>query len=326
MSHLTLEQRYTIEVLRNENYSQTEIAERLGRNKSVICKELMRNSDQRNGVYKAELAQKKTQRRHQEKNKIIYFTDDVKNLVDECLSEDYSPEQIVGLARKQGRNCVSHECIYQYIWKDKKAKGMLYKNLRHQGKTYRKRGAAKDKRGQITGRIPMADRPKIVDEKQRIGDLEIDLIVGAEQSGYLLTINDRATSMSLITKLETKEALEVQIAIVKTLAKWKPLLQTITSDNGKEFAYHCQVVKELEIDYYFARPYHSWERGANENMNGLIRQYFPKKMNFKSITNEQVEIVQNKLNNRPRKKFGYQTPNEVFLHKLNQLPKVAFMC
>jgi transposase, IS30 family len=326
MSHLTLEQRYTIEVLHQENYSQTEISKRLGRNKSVICNELKRNSDLRNGVYKAELAQKKTDNRHRKKNKIIYFTDEVKKLVDAGLLEDYSPEQIVGLARKRGLNCVSHECIYQYIWKDKKAHGELYKKLRTQGKNYRKRGAAKDKRGQIIGRVPMSERPKIVDEKQRIGDLEIDLIVGAEQSGYLLTINDRATSISLITKLETKDAKEVQEAILKKLRSWKPFLQTITSDNGKEFAYHYQIVKELDVGYYFARPYHSWERGANENMNGLIRQYFPKKMNFKNITNEQVELVQNKLNNRPRKKFGYQTPNEVFLQKLNQLPKVAFMC
>jgi transposase, IS30 family len=325
MSHLTLEQRYTIEVLRKENYSQTEIAKRLNRDKSVIFNELKRNSDQCNGVYKAELAHKKTLKRHREKNKIIYFTDEVKQYVDACILDDYSPEQIVGVARKQGLNCVSHERIYQYIWKDKKASGMLYKHLRTQGKTYRKRGAAKDKRGQIIGRVPMAERPEIVDKKERIGDLELDLIVGVEQSGYLLTINDRATSMSLISKLETKEAKEVQEAIVKMLLPWKSFLQTITSDNGKEFAYHHQVTKELDVDYYFARPYHSWERGANENMNGLIRQYFTKKMNFKNITNEDVEFVQNKLNNRPRKKFGYETPNEVFLQKLNQLPKVAFM-
>ncbi len=277
MSHLTLEQRYTIEVLRKENYSQTEIAKRLNRNKSVIFNELKRNSDQRNGVYKAELAHKKTLKRHREKNKIIYFTDEVKQYVDTWIAEDYSPEQIVGVARKQGLNCVSHERIYQYVWEDKKASGVLYKHLRTKGKTYRKRGATKDKRGQITGRIPMSERPKIVDEKQRLGDLELDLIVGTEQSGYLLTINDRATSLSLVAKLETKEAKEVQEAIVKLLNPWKPFLQTITSDNGKEFAYHQQVTKELDVDYYFARPYHSWERGANENMNGLIRQYFPKK-------------------------------------------------
>jgi IS30 family transposase len=325
MSHLTLEQRYTIEVLRKENYSQTEIAKRLNRDKSVVSNELKRNSNQNSGVYNAALAQKKTLKRHREKNKIIYFTDEVKQYVDTCISEDYSPEQIVGVARKHGLNCVSHERIYQYLWEDKKASGVLYKHLRTKGKTYRKRGAAKDKRGQITGRVPMSERPEIVNEKQRLGDLELDLIVGAGQSGYLLTINDRATSMSLIAKLETKEAKEVQEAIVKMLSPWRPFLQTITSDNGKEFAYHHQVTKELDVDYYFARPYHSWERGANENMNGLIRQYFTKKMNFKNITNEDVEFVQNKLNNRPRKKFGYETPNEVFLQKLNQLPKVAFM-
>lgn len=323
MSHLTQEQRYTIEILHNENYSQTEIANRIGKDKSVICRELKRNCDKRNGKYRASLAHRRCEKRHSDKNKIIYFTKEVKDYVDCWIKEDYSPEQIVGTARKVGVNCVSHERIYQYIWKDKKEGGDLCTHLRTQGKTYRKRGASKDKRGQIVGRIGIEERPEIVDKKQRIGDVEIDLIVSS--NGNLLTMNDRATGISKIRKVNTKEAKEVQEAINEALQEWKPFLKTITSDNGKEFAQHQVVAKELDVNYYFARPYHSWERGANENMNGLIRQYFPKRMSFENITDQQVQYVEDKLNNRPRKKHGFQSPNEVFLQTLNNNGQVAFI-
>lgn len=323
MSHLTQEQRYTIEILHNENYSQTEIAKRIGKDKSVISRELERNCDKRNGKYRALLAHRRCKKRHSDKNKIIYFTKEIKDYVDYWIKEDYSPEQIVGTARKTGINCVSHERIYQYIWKDKKKGGDLYTHLRTEGKTYRKRGASKDKRGQIVGRIGIEERPDIVDEKKRIGDIEIDLIVSS--NGNLLTMNDRATGMSKIRKVNTKEAKEVQEAINEALQEWKSFLKTITSDNGKEFAQHQVVANELEVNYYFARPYHSWERGANENMNGLIRQYFPKGMRFENVTDEQVKYVEDKLNNRPRKKYGFQSPKEVFLQTLNNNGQVAFM-
>jgi IS30 family transposase len=245
MSHLTQEQRYIIETLLKEKYSQTAIASRIGRDKSVVCREVKRNKDKRNGLYRASLAQIKCEKRHCyassqklvfEKNKIIYFTDEVKTYVDTWIKEDYSPEQVVGVARKEGINCVSHERIYQYLWKDKKQGGQLFKHLRTQGKTYRKRGAAKDKRGQIIGRIDIDQRPAIVDKKERLGDLEIDLITSS--NGNLLTINDRCTNVCKIVKVNTKEALEVQMAINETLKSWKPFIKTITSDNGKEFANH----------------------------------------------------------------------------------------
>ncbi len=162
MSHLTQEQRYTIEILHNENYSQTEIANRIGKDKSVISRELKRNCDKRNGKYRASLAHRRCKKRHSDKNKIIYFTKEVKDYVDYWIKEDYSPEQIVGTARKVDVNCVSHERIYQYLWKDKKEGGDLCTHLRTQGKTYRKRGASKDKRGQIVGRVGIEERPEIV--------------------------------------------------------------------------------------------------------------------------------------------------------------------
>lgn len=325
MSHLTQEQRYKIDVLRQEKYSQTAIAKLINKDKSVVCRELQRNSDKRSGVYKSELAIRKCEQRHLLKQKKIYFTETVKSYVNNYLNEDYSPEQIAGVAKKENIMCVSHERIYQYIWQDKRQGGKLYEGLRTQGKRYRKRGSAKDKRGMILGRIGIENRPLEVEKKERFGDLEIDLVIGKDHKGALLTINDRATGMVKIAKVESKESAGIEKACIETLKDWQPFLYTITSDNGKEFANHKNIATELNINYYFANPYHSWERGANENLNGLIRQYFPKKSEFANITNEEIKNVEIKLNNRPRKRFGYQTPNDVYLQKNQLLDKVAFI-
>jgi transposase, IS30 family len=323
MAHLTLTQRYEIDCLLRQNFSQTQIAEAIGKHKSVICREIRRNADQRNKTYKADLAQKKAEQRQEEKPKKIYFTAPVKAFVEDWLRQDYSPEQIVGTAARKGVACVSVERIYQFIWQDKKAGGAWYKHLRGGGKKYRKRGQSKDKRGQIVGRVGIEERPLIVEEKMRLGDLEMDLVIGKE--GALLTINDRASGMLKMAKIESKEAALVEAKACELLAEWKPFLQTITSDNGKEFALHQSLAQKLDIAYYFAHPYQSWERGANENLNGLIRQYFPKKSDFGELTEAEVKGVENILNQRPRKRFGYQSPNEVFSQALKNKGKVAFV-
>jgi len=324
MCHLTEEQRYTIQVLREQNYSQKFISDQIGKNKSVICRELQRNSDQRNGCYKAELAIKKCAERHKLKKKKIHFTDEVKLYVESKLKEDLSPEQIAGIAKLESVCCVSHETIYQHIWHDKKQKGTLHTHLRNKGKKYRKRGVAKDKRGRIVGRIGIEERPKIVEEKNRFGDLEMDLVIGKDHKKAILTINDRATGMLKMDVIQNKEAENVVEKALELLNEWKPNLYTITSDNGKEFAKHTLIAEKLKISYFFANPYHSWERGANENLNGLIRQYFPKKYDFNLITKNDIKYVENKLNNRPRKRFGFLTPNQVYLQKLKNIGQVAF--
>jgi IS30 family transposase len=312
MKHLTLEQRYEIALLKREKYSVAAIVVTTGISKSVIYREIKRNSDKRSGVYKADLAQRKTNERHADKPKHMRFTPAVRLLVTENLKKDFSPEQIVGLAKKDSVYCVSIERIYQFIWTDKKKGGELYLHLRTQGKRYRKRGSTKDKRGQIVGRIDIDFRPAIVDEKIRVGDLEIDLVIGEGHKKALLTINDRVTGILKMKKIDSKEALGVEIAVLELLKDWKSIIHTITSDNGKEFANHQSIAEKLDIDYFFAHPYCSWERGANENLNGLVRQYFPKKTSFEFITDDEVILVVNKLNNRPRKRFGFKTPNEIF--------------
>jgi len=210
MSQITEEQRYKIEVLIQEGYSQTQISKAIGKHKSVICRELKRNCDKRNGKYRATLAHRRCNERHSNKNKKIYFTLKIKEYVEALLNEEYSPEQIVGISKRTGSDCVSAERIYQHIWKNKKQGGELYLKLRTTGKPYRKRGTSKDKRGQIVNRVSIKERPEVVDKKERIGDLEADLIVGAGQSGYLITINDRATGVVKIVKSDTKEASVIQ--------------------------------------------------------------------------------------------------------------------
>jgi len=324
MKHLTKEQRYTICVMKKQAYLQKDIALAIGKDKSVISRELKRNCDMRSKKYDDDLAQRKYQQRQTNKPKHIRFTADVKQRVDELLNKDYSPEQIVGRAKIEKKPCVSPERIYQYVWKDKKDGGSLCKHLRRKGRKYRKRGNAKDNRGIIKNRVDIDQRPAIVNEKQRLGDLEIDTVTGQNHKGALLTINDRVSSMAWLAKLDGKNADELAQKTIEVLNHYKNLLNTITSDNGKEFAEHKTISKDLTVDFFFAKPYHSWERGANENMNGLIRQYFPKGSSFENVSDEDVQRVKDILNNRPRKKLNFLTPIEFFLlHLPNE--KVAFV-
>lgn len=327
MSHLTEEQRYKIQVLLEQKSTIKTIAEYLGKNKSVISREIKRNRDQRSKRYDAELAQRKYKKRLHEKPKHIRLTSSMKRMIDNLLLQDYSPEQIKGRMNILGKDMVSHERIYQYIWQNKKQGGELYKHLRRNGRKYRKRGWAKDSRGIIKNRVSIENRPVEVDEKKRFGDIEIDTIVGRNHKGALFTANDRCTMITWIAKLSEKDSISLYKAAVKKLMPFKTLLHTITSDNGKEFANHQAIAEDLNVDFYFAHPYHSWERGANENMNGLIRQYIPKGSSLEDIDDEYIEMIQEKLNNRPRKKLGFLTPYEYFFitfAKNNCLTKVAF--
>jgi IS30 family transposase len=324
MKHITESQRYTISVLLADGKNKTDIAKAIGKHKSSIGRELERNCDGRNQKYKDDLAQRKYRQRQAEKPKKQYFTDEIKQYVIDGLAQYLSPEQIKGRAKLEGISCVSQERIYQHVWQDKKTGGSLHENLRHRGRRYRKRGNLKDRRGIIKNRVDISERPKIVDAKERFGDLEIDTVIGKNHQGALLTINDRVSGLVWIRLLEGKEAEPLTKSAIEALMPIKNRLHTITADNGKEFAKHETIAKALDLNVYFARPYHSWERGANENTNGLIRQYFPKGSSFENLTHEQVMYVQNELNNRPRKKLGFLSPNEYFLANF-ETNQVAFM-
>lgn len=324
MSHITYEQRYTISIMLKQGHTVSQISDVVSKDKTVIYREIRRNKDVRSGEYRYELANKKYQERQRQKRKHKRFTDEVQSDIEILIKEDLSPEQIVGFCKKEGIPCVSHERIYQHIWRDKKNKGELYTHLRRRGKIYRKRGSGKDSRGIIKNRTSIEQRPKIVEYRIRFGDIESDLIIGKNHKEAIVTLNDRASGMLKMKKVKSKESLVVAKAISELLADWKPYLHTITSDNGKEFALHEIIAEELNIDYFFAHPYHSWERGSNENLNGLIRQYIPKNTDFSQLTDQYIKDVETKLNNRPRKRYQFENPIFV-MEKLLFNSKIAFI-
>lgn len=308
MTHITKEQRYTISIMLKQNYKQIEIALAIGKDKSVISREIKRNKDKRTGEYRYDLARRKNEERQKGKRKWIKFTKSVQKEIESLIRQDYSPEQIEGYLKKQNKPYVSTERIYQHIWLDKELKGDLHSHLRRQGRRYRKRGNLKDNRGIIKDRVSIDLRPEIVEKRERFGDLEVDLIIGKNHKQAILTINDRASGMLKMKKIKSKEAQVVSDSIIELLEEWQPYIKTITADNGKEFAGHKEVAQELNIDYYFAHPYHSWERGSNENLNGLIRQYFKKGSDFSRLTPADIKRVETKLNNRPRKRYNFESP------------------
>ena len=310
--HLTYEQRCQLHALNKQGLTQAAIGEKIGCGQSVVSREIKRNSGLRG--YRFKQAQtKSTTRRKEASERERKMTPDVVLLIEEKLtSEQWSPEQISGWLRLKGKTSVSHECIYQHIYADKRQGGTLYKHLRRSGKKYNKRKGKTAGRGLIPNRIDISERPAIVEERSRIGDWEADTIVGAQHKGAILSLVDRKSQYTLLKKLDAATALKTSEAIIVKMCAFKQRVLTITSDNGKEFADHQRVSIELDAAFFFAQPYHSWERGLNENTNGLVRQYFPKKTDFATVTNEQVERVQVLLNTRPRKTLGFLSPLEVF--------------
>ena len=307
MQHLTTLQRYKISVMLEENFTQKAIAKKIDVSESTVSREIKRN---RNGCgkYDPEVADATYHERMKVKNKHRRLDESMKILIRNKLSMDWSPEQIHGSCKRNGIDCVSHETIYKYIWEDKEVGGDLHTHLRRQGRRYRKRGSQYAYRGLIPNRVDIDERPRVVDEKERFGDLEGDLIIGKNHKGAVLTLNDRVSSLSWSAKLSGKNADEVAGAIIELLLPFKGYLHTLTFDNGREFAHHGKVSDALGINVYFAKPYHSWERGANENLNGLYRQYIPKKTDLSSLDPDDIVHARTLLNNRPRKKLGFLSP------------------
>lgn len=309
---LTLKERYHISTLLKRGWRQKEIAESIGVHPSTICRELQRNSDPISKEYRYEFASTATKRRHKEKLKYTVITQSTERYIRAKLKEDWSPEQIAGRMRMDTGIVVCHETIYRYIYVNKSNGGRLYKYLRHKNKKYHNRINNYQRRGTIIGRVSIDRRPKIVEKKNRIGDFEIDTVIGRHHVGALVTVVDRKSKFTLIKNVASKQADLVTQALIEMLTPIKAITKTITSENGKEFAYHKQISDALDTDFYFANPYHSWERGLNEHTNGLIRQYLPKKTDFTQISKEKIITIQEKLNHRPRKVLNYKTPYEIF--------------
>jgi IS30 family transposase len=310
-TQLTREQRYQIYVLKKAGHSQTRIADLLDVHKSTISRELRRNCGQRG--YRPRQAHLLAQQRHREKPR-AWIPPETWQRIETRLRLDWSPEQISDWLQRTGRATVSHERIYQYVLTDKKAGGTLYQHLRCQ-KQRKKRYGSRERRGQLSDRISIDARPAIVAQRARLGDWELDTIIGKGHKQALVSLTERKARLTLIAKVERKTADQVATTIVRLLRPHAEKVHTLTADNGKEFAQHKTMAASLDADFYFAHPYASWERGTNENMNGLIRQYFPKHRDFRTVTDEEIQRAMDRLNNRPRKCLGYQTPNEVFFDK-----------
>ena len=312
MSHytqLTREERYQISALKTAGHNQIDIAKVIGRHKSTISRELARNSGLRG--YRPKQANGFAESRRPAKS-IPRISSESWSRIELLLREDWSPEQVSRWLRNEEGIFVSPEWIYQYILQDKQSGGDLHSHLRCQ-KQRKKRYGSPDRRGQIKGRISIDERPDVVSQRSRIGDWEADTVIGKQGGAVLVTLVERKTRWSTIGKAPNRTAQEVKKVILECLRPLASQVQTLTYDNGKEFAQHQAISKELHCNGYFAHPYHSWERGLNENTNGLIRQFFPKGKDLSEVTDSSVQAVMNKLNNRPRKCLGFKTPNQVFL-------------
>ena len=308
--HLSLAERYYIETELKMEASINQIAKAIGRSQSTICREVCRNTGQRG--YRHKQASRFARERHANKPKAIKLTEEIKYLIAACLKREWSPEQISGRFHDEGLLSLHHETVYQLVLADKAKGGKLYKHLRHQEKTYRKRYGSAHNRSGIPNRVDIDERPSEANNRERIGDFEADTIIGKNHKGAIVTLDDRKSKLRLAAPLAGKKAKYVKEAIVSLLSPVKEFVKTITFDNGKEFTLHECIASELDCATYFAKPYHSWERGQNENANGLLRQYFPKAMELIGITIKQVFEAIDKLNNRPRKCLNFKTPYEVF--------------
>lgn len=313
---LTQEQRYQIYAFKKAGWSQVAIAQEVAVHKSTISRELRRNGGQRG--YRPKQAQARATARQQQRAARPRITPATWELVAAKLQEQWSPEQIAGRLRRTRSplsGCVSHERIYQYIYADKRAGGVLHTHLRSQKQRRKRYGSGRSRRGQIAGRVSISERPALVERRARLGDWEGDTIVGQGHQQAIVSLTERFSRFTLLHKVARATAPAVSAAIREQLGPLAEWVHTLTSDNGQEFAAHQEIAVALQADYYFAHPYASWERGLNENTNGLVRQYCPKKSDFSHLDQDAMQAIAHRLNHRPRKTLDYRTPFEVFFQQ-----------
>jgi IS30 family transposase len=309
--HLSQIERYQIYSLMKANQSITQIAEQLGRHKSTISRELGRNEGCRG--YRPKQACELALNRSQGSRNAREVEPWVKLEADVLLGLQWSPEQIAG------KLPVSHETLYLHVYADKANGGKLWKNLRCQKQKRKRYAVGQDRRGQIPNRRPLSERPGHIEDRKQVGHWEGDTVIGANHKQAIVTVVERKSGYAVIAKVENKTADLVSAAIVNRLKPFGAKVKTLTFDNGKEFCGHGKIDEALGSTSYFARPFASWERGSNENFNGLLRQYVPKKRSMESITDEEIKMIENRLNNRPRKRLGFRTPAEVFHQSLRRV-------
>jgi len=322
---ITPDERYRLAALRTQHppLSKAEMARRLGRHPSTIGRELQRNAAMHDGAYRPSKAQERTNGRRSRTRRGSAFTARQWMLVEDLLTEGWSPEQISGRLRLEGRLRISYETIYKYVWADKHAGGSLHLCLRQRTKKHRKRYATKERRGRLAGKRHITERPRVVEERRQVGHWEVDTVHGSGRDS-IATLVERVSGYSLIGKLPNVTATGLNRRMLKLLRrpkrKLRLIFKTFTADNGTEFQSHLEIERKTGIRFNFATPYHSWERGTNENTNGLIRQYLPKRTSMAGLTQTECNAIAQRLNGRPRKRLGYATPTEI-LAGLSRKPR-----
>lgn len=308
---LTTEERYQIAVLRQQGLSNPQIAAALGRHGSTIRREVKRNATPHDGAYRPKMAVEMTNgRRRRSRRNARYGPVDFAP-VEALLELEWSPEQIVGRRRRLGLPVMSHETIYLYIWRDKDNGGSLWRYLRGARKQRRKRYARKDSRGRLAGKRPIQDRPAIVERRGRFGDWEADTVHG-QGKPCIATVVERKSGLVRIGPLPRPTVEHTNAQLIALLAHEPHPVRTITSDNGVEFHGYKEIERALGTTVYFATPHHAWERGTNENTNGLVRQYLPKGTSLADLTQRGCDRIAIRLNHRPRRRLNFRTPHEVY--------------
>ncbi len=309
---LTTDERYTIAALRMQRKSLSEIARELGRHRSTISREISRNRTNA-GIYTACKAVSRTARVRRESRRKWYFSDLELQMVISLIRLDWSPEQVSLWLNKHRILSISHSTIYRYIWYTYFFHGTLHQHLRQYRKKRRKKYRSRDSRGVLPNKAHISERPKSAENKSRIGHFEIDTVHGSNDLHSVVTIVDRKSKFTIIGKLEARTCDELNRKTIALIKRQVKQVRTITADNGTEFHGYAEIEKATGVKFYFANPYHSWERGLNENTNGLIRQYLPKGKSMKHLTQKDCDKIALKLNRRPRKILNLQTPEEVYV-------------
>lgn len=306
---LTFEDRIYIEVWHWERRSLGFMAKRLGVHASTISRELRRGGTGTLSIgYMGHVGERHRRRTDTHRGRKTKLSGDLLNYVKEKLQEGWSPEQISGRLKLDGRPGVSYETIYRFLKTDRNKGGKIYLFLRHGHRRRKKRFAIPRVRQDIQNRRHISTRPEEINARLRIGDWERDLMFGNSRKAALLTFVERSTLFTVIRKVESKSPKEIAEQTIRALKSLD--CKSITNDNGFEFRNHEYESKRLRVPIYFTNPYSSWEKGTCENINGLIRQYFPQTSPMNEVTNETVQSIAERLNSRPRKTLGFQTPLE----------------
>jgi len=308
-NQITSEERFMISRCRRSRMSVAEIAAVTGRHRSTIYREVARNAGS-GGRYRCLKAQEKTNGRRSRSRRNRHFGKEELSLVERYLREDWSPEQICGYLANEGSLCISHETIYHHVWRNKKSGGGLYRHLRGAQKRRRKRYRSYDSRGRLAGKKDISERPASIEGRTEIGHWEVDTVMGSGDKHCVFTMVERKTGLVAIGKLKNRTKEEVRKRVVGLIRAQMNPVHSMTADNGTEFHGYRRIEKLTGVVFYFAKPYHSWERGTNENTNGLIRQYLPKRKSMAQITQRDCNRIAAKLNARPRKRLHFRTPRE----------------